>query len=89
MNAPLTATQFHEAASRLKLPSQAFIDGRFNAASDGGTFENLGPGTGKPLGRVAHCTQTDVNGPVRRPSIARRFSSSWRISCASTPTNCP
>jgi acyl-CoA reductase-like NAD-dependent aldehyde dehydrogenase len=69
MNAPHTAAHFRDAASRLTLPTQAFIDGAFCAASDGRTFANLNPGTGAALGGVAHCTGTDVD---RAVAAARR-----------------
>ncbi len=69
MNAPLNAAQLHDAASRVTLPQQAFIDGAFCDASDGGTFVNLNPGTGVALGGVAHCTQADVD---RAVAAARR-----------------
>ena len=64
MNAPPALSLLHEAAARITLPRQAFIDGAFCDASDGGTFPNLNPGTGEALGGVAHCTQTDVDRAV-------------------------
>src|SRR5260221_9145371 len=42
-----------------------FINGRFSAASDGGTFASVNPATEEILTRVAKATTVDVNPAVR------------------------
>ncbi|WP_062015128.1 aldehyde dehydrogenase [Aureimonas sp. AU4] len=55
------AKRFHDVAGRLSLPSQAFIDGRFQAAHSGRTFETLNPATGNVIGLVAKAEAADVD----------------------------
>jgi 4-(gamma-glutamylamino)butanal dehydrogenase len=49
--------------------TQAYIDGAFVDASDGGTFDNVSPATGKVLNTVTACTAADVDTAV---AAARR-----------------
>jgi aldehyde dehydrogenase (NAD+)/gamma-glutamyl-gamma-aminobutyraldehyde dehydrogenase len=68
--------RYRSIAARLKLPSQAFIDGKFRPAASGKVFENINPATGEVLGTVAHCDAADVDAAV---AAARRVfeAGSW------------
>ncbi|MED5295358.1 MAG: aldehyde dehydrogenase [Pseudomonadota bacterium] len=57
------------AIATLKLPHQAFIDGRFVDALSGETFTTLNPATGEALTQVAACDEADVDAAV---TAARR-----------------
>lgn len=48
----------------LHLISQAFINGEFVDASDGGTYETINPATGQLLSATAACTAQDVDRAV-------------------------
>jgi aldehyde dehydrogenase (NAD+)/gamma-glutamyl-gamma-aminobutyraldehyde dehydrogenase len=65
MTATRDAMYYHEIAGKLKIPSQAFIDGRFVEAGSGQRFESINPATGQPLGAVAHCGPHDVDVAVK------------------------
>lgn len=65
----LTKDHIESRASAIILPGQAFIDGTYCDASDGGTFDTINPATGERLGAVAHCTGADVDKAV---AAARR-----------------
>lgn len=64
MTATSDASHYHSIAGRLKIPSQAFIGGRFVGAGSGRTFESINPATGAVLGAVAHCDAGDVDAAV-------------------------
>lgn len=49
--------------------SKLFIDGKLCDASDGGTYDIIGPWTGQPVGKAADATADDVN---RAIAAARR-----------------
>jgi gamma-glutamyl-gamma-aminobutyraldehyde dehydrogenase len=49
----------------LKLPTEAFIDGKFVPAQTGKTFVTENPATGKPLASMAACEAADVDAAVR------------------------
>ncbi|EPJ43908.1 MAG: betaine-aldehyde dehydrogenase [Osedax symbiont Rs1] len=49
----------------LSLKSQAFINGEFCDASDGGTYDTINPATGELLAATAACTAQDVDRAVR------------------------
>lgn len=49
------------AAAALRLPSEAFIDGRSVPAVSGARFDCVNPATGKVLTRVAACDSADVD----------------------------
>ncbi|SHI23865.1 aldehyde dehydrogenase [Ferrimonas marina] len=53
-------THWHAAASALALPSKAFIDGQFQAAANGATFDCINPATGQLLTQVASCDVADA-----------------------------
>ncbi|HVI90182.1 MAG TPA: aldehyde dehydrogenase [Dongiaceae bacterium] len=61
MSAYQTVDYYHRIAGNLRLPHQAFIDGRKVAATSGATFANLNPATGTGLGDVAACDSADVD----------------------------
>src|SRR5215469_9586425 len=64
MNDMPGADSYRAIAARLKLPSLAFIDGKFRPAASGRVFENINPATGEVLGTVAHCDAADVDAAV-------------------------
>jgi acyl-CoA reductase-like NAD-dependent aldehyde dehydrogenase len=59
------ATYYHSIAGKLKIPSQAFIGGRFLDTGAAGTFESVNPATGTVLGSVVHCGPQDVDAAVK------------------------
>ena len=59
------AAYFAGVASRLAIPSLAFIDGSFCPAADGAVFETINPATATPLAVVSHCGAADVDRAVR------------------------
>jgi len=48
----------------MELKSQAFINGEFTDASDGGTYDTFNPATGELLVATAACTEQDVDRAV-------------------------
>ena len=60
----MTTQHYKDRASAISVPDQAFIDGRFCGASDGGKFQTINPATGEPIAAVAHCTAADVDRAV-------------------------
>lgn len=65
----LTKDHVESRASAITLPGQAFIDGAYCDASDGGTFDTINSATGEHLCAVAHCMAADVDKAV---AAARR-----------------
>ncbi|MCC5984884.1 MAG: aldehyde dehydrogenase [Rhodobacteraceae bacterium] len=62
-------TQYAKIASGLKLPTGAFVDGRFVPAASGATFETRNPYTGALIATLPACSAVDVNDAV---AAARR-----------------
>ncbi|MGU9961882.1 MAG: aldehyde dehydrogenase [Candidatus Puniceispirillales bacterium WSBS_2018_MAG_OTU23] len=60
----LTKTDFHQIQDTVKLNTQAFIDGKFTEASNGGKIETINPATGAVIGSFTHCTPDDVDRAV-------------------------
>jgi 4-guanidinobutyraldehyde dehydrogenase/NAD-dependent aldehyde dehydrogenase len=58
------ATNWHESAARLKLRTQAFIDGDYRDATSGETFDCVNPADGQTIARVASCAAADVDAAV-------------------------
>ncbi|TQC37720.1 aldehyde dehydrogenase family protein, partial [Rhodococcus sp. WS4] len=62
-------TAVHENVSATGLPdetaTQLFIGGQWRAASDGGSFTDLNPATGRPLAQIASGTAQDIDDAVR------------------------
>lgn len=56
-------------SSRVAIPGQAFIDGRFVDAASGARFDCISPIDGRVLGAVADCDAQDVE---RAVASARR-----------------
>jgi acyl-CoA reductase-like NAD-dependent aldehyde dehydrogenase len=59
-----TAKDWTEAAGRLGLRTQPFIDGKFIASSSGETFPAVNPATEQVLAKVAACNERDVDAAV-------------------------
>ena len=49
-----------------------FIDGRFVAAANGATFDNINPATGRSLGTIAAGEQLDIDRAVASARAAFR-----------------
>ena len=56
-----TFQEWQELASRLKVRSQAFINGQFVDAVSKETFDNINPATGEIISKVSACDVEDVN----------------------------
>jgi gamma-glutamyl-gamma-aminobutyraldehyde dehydrogenase len=54
-------SNYPSTASRVPLPTQAFIGGRYVPAVSGKTLPCVFPGTGKVIGEVAACDAADVD----------------------------
>jgi gamma-glutamyl-gamma-aminobutyraldehyde dehydrogenase len=67
-------------AAALRIPNQAFIDGRFADAASGETFDCISPIDGRVLSKVASCGAEDVE---RAVAAARRSFESGRWSARS------
>ena len=75
----------------LSQPKKALINGKWQAAQSGKTFEVLNPATGELIARVADCEKADVDqavaaarkafdsGPWRRLLPAERGKILWKI----------
>ncbi|TXH32779.1 MAG: aldehyde dehydrogenase [Rhodospirillaceae bacterium] len=63
------AKNWVQEVAKLKIKSQAFIDGRYVAAASGKTFDCINPATGQVVASVAACDQEDVD---RAVAVARR-----------------
>ena len=68
----ISATQWRERAAALKPRGQVFIDGRFVAAANGATFDNINPATGRSLGAIAAGEQLDIDRAVASSRAAFR-----------------
>ncbi len=51
----LTQQDWEQRAQALTVEARAFIDGRYQAALGGATFDDLSPVDGRHLARVASC----------------------------------
>jgi acyl-CoA reductase-like NAD-dependent aldehyde dehydrogenase len=69
MSVPTTPTDWHARAATLKIEAQAFIDGRYVPAANGGTFNDVSPIDGRVIARVASTDREDVD---RAVAAARR-----------------
>ncbi len=61
MSEVLTLEEYQAIASSLDYPTNAFIDGHFQSALSGATFETINPATGKTLAKVAACNSGDID----------------------------
>jgi gamma-glutamyl-gamma-aminobutyraldehyde dehydrogenase len=57
----LTASEYSAIAAELRLPTQAFIDGKFQPSVSGETFATVNPATGETLTKIAACNSADVD----------------------------
>jgi gamma-glutamyl-gamma-aminobutyraldehyde dehydrogenase len=57
----LNASEYVAIAAELRLPTQAFIDGKFQPSISGETFQTVNPATGKTLAQIAACNCADVD----------------------------
>lgn len=57
----LTLEEYTKTADNLSLQTQAFIDGSFQDAKSGNTFDTTNPATGDLITKVAACAQEDVD----------------------------
>ncbi len=57
----LTLQDYQNVATGLALPTQAFINGQFQAAKSGNTFTTTNPATGEVLAEIAACDSQDVD----------------------------
>ncbi|MGO1120426.1 aldehyde dehydrogenase [Rhodovibrionaceae bacterium A322] len=57
-------SDYKSLAQTMSFPDKAIIDGKFEAAADGTTFETINPATGALLARVPACGQADVDRAV-------------------------
>ena len=64
MNAPRTRDSWQALADRLKIRTQAFIDGKYVDAASGKSFDCISPIDGRSLGRVAECAAEDIERAV-------------------------
>ena len=62
-------TKFHDLRDQLTINGQAFVDGAFCEAADGGRFETINPATDEVITSVARCGAADVD---RAVAAARR-----------------
>ena len=61
MSGLLTHEEYKAIAHSLTLPANAFIDGTYQPAISGKTFDTINPASGETLGTVAACGAEDVN----------------------------
>jgi 4-(gamma-glutamylamino)butanal dehydrogenase len=66
----LSASEYAAIAARLRLPTQAFIDGAFRPSSSGATFQTVNPATGKVLAEITACNAADVASAVANARTA-------------------
>lgn len=52
------------------IATQAYIDGAYVDAADGGTFDTLAPATGEVIAKVTACSEADVDRAVRSARAA-------------------
>ncbi|MBT4078061.1 MAG: aldehyde dehydrogenase [Gammaproteobacteria bacterium] len=61
MSEVLTFDEYQAIASSLDYPTNAFIDGRFQSAKSGKTFDTINPATGETLAKLAACNGDDID----------------------------
>jgi 4-(gamma-glutamylamino)butanal dehydrogenase len=76
MTLPLDRKAIAAAVAKLEFRTQAFIDGQFCPATDGGAFASVNPANGRTIATIASCEAADVDHAV---AAARRAfeSGSW------------
>ncbi|AGW95749.1 aldehyde dehydrogenase [Ralstonia pickettii DTP0602] len=66
----LTASEYAALAEKLKLPTQAFVDGAFVRSVSGKTFQTTNPATGEVLTEISACDARDVDIAVAKAKAA-------------------
>ncbi|BDB29978.1 aldehyde dehydrogenase (plasmid) [Cupriavidus sp. P-10] len=66
----LTAAEYAALAGKLKLPTQAFVDGAFVRSVSGKTFQTTNPATGEVLTEISACDARDVDIAVAKAKAA-------------------
>jgi 4-(gamma-glutamylamino)butanal dehydrogenase len=66
----LSAQEYAAIAANMRFPTQAFIDGSFQASSSGETFTTTNPATNDVLAEIAACNSADVDIAVARARAA-------------------
>ena len=61
----LTRTDWEQRAKALKIETRAFVQGEYQAAQSGETFECISPVDGRVLGQVASCDLADAELAVK------------------------
>ncbi|MGL4475734.1 MAG: aldehyde dehydrogenase [Shewanella sp.] len=64
MSTPLTMQDWQTKAQQLEINGRAFIDGKYQWAAEGQTFDCISPIDGQVLAKVASCTDTDARHAV-------------------------
>lgn len=57
----LSTAEYEAIASKLSIPTLAFINGKFVSAKSGKTMETTNPATGKKIASIAFCGKEDVD----------------------------
>lgn len=65
----LTHNDYQDLVANLRLPTQAYINGKFVPADSGETFASINPATGETLAHIAACDRADVDKAV---NVARQ-----------------
>lgn len=66
----LSAAEYRDIAQKLKLPTMAFINHKFQASVSGKTFRTTNPATGEVLAEITACNEQDVNIAVEHAKAA-------------------
>jgi gamma-glutamyl-gamma-aminobutyraldehyde dehydrogenase len=66
MSEVLSFEEYQSIASSLTLPTNAFVDGRFQPSLSGKQFPTINPATGETLAEIAACNQDDVDFTVQK-----------------------
>ena len=60
----LTHEEYQAIGKSLDFPTNAFINGQFQASKSGNTFETINPATGQVIAKIAACNADDVEHTV-------------------------
>ena len=62
----LTHEEYQAIGKSLDFPTNAFINGQFQASKSGNTFETINPATGQVISKIAACNADDVDHAVTK-----------------------
>ena len=62
----LTHEEYQAIGKSLDFPTNAFINGQFQASKSGNTFETINPATGQVIAKIAACSGDDVDHAVTK-----------------------